>query len=353
MNFHGGNIYKYKKDILDYSSNINPLGVPETFKRSLLNNMNELTKYPDIDYIELKQTIAKYLQINVYKDIILGNGAVEIIYKAIDAMAFEKVISVSPTFSEYRRGACKNNIPFVEVPLKEEEDYEVNLNSLLVQVSPHSLVVLCNPNNPTGKLISVEKLHQFILELADKQAYLLIDESFIEFTEHYPSTSMVSSYDKYDNVLIVRAATKFFGMPGIRLGYGVTCNMDWKQKIYDQLEPWNINTIAVLAGLDIFNNKEYIKKSRENTHMERNFIYNELSNIPQIKVYKTESNFFLVRFTKENMDVYQLRDKLLQDNILIRVPKGFSYLTDKDFRIAIKSRRDNLMLVKALKRALI
>ena len=182
MEIHGGNIYKLqregKKDILDYSSNINPLGVPESLKKAVSENFSVLTRYPDINYTELRESIGKYNNISP-ENIIAGNGATEVLFLYIKALKPKKVLIAAPTFAEYER-AVKNaecEIDFFE--LKEEDNFTLNKDKFIQKAVNYNLAVICNPNNPTGKFISKEIIFEINNSLEKAGTKLFIDECFI------------------------------------------------------------------------------------------------------------------------------------------------------------------------------
>ncbi|QNO13865.1 aminotransferase class I/II-fold pyridoxal phosphate-dependent enzyme [Alkalicella caledoniensis] len=347
MNFHGGNIYSYKNDrLIDFSSNINPLGVPKSFEIKLVQNISDFTRYPDIQYLELRAAIAKYLKIDNVESIIVGNGAVEIIYKTISVLDVEKVVIVVPTFSEYKRAAEIEKIPVEEVNAYLENGC-LDLTCLHRSISENSLMVLCNPNNPTGTLTNLDSMMDLALTLKAKNSYLLVDEAFIEFTEGYPRNSMIYQIDKLPNVIVVRAVTKFFGMPGIRLGYTVINDGDLAKKISNKMEPWNINTAAVIAGLSVLDDQAYIIESNQWIARERRYLYDELKEIPGLNVLPTQANFILLKSDK--LSAKEIKKWLLERDVLIRTPEGFTGLTPYHFRIAIKDRKANSKLAGLLK----
>jgi threonine-phosphate decarboxylase len=162
----------------------------------------------------------------------------------------------------------------------------------------------------------------------------------------YPSNSMLDQLDKFDNLLIVKAATKFFGMPGIRLGYAISHNPKLLGKISESIEPWNVNTAAVIAGCSMLKDSDYILNSRAWIAAERENMYRELSKIKDIKVYPSAANFHLIKLLYENMDAWQLKEKLLEKNILVRTPEGFEGLDGKYVRLAVKQKESNKLLIQ-------
>lgn len=346
MNFHGGDIYKYKdKEIIDFSSNINPLGIPNSFKAKLMENLEMLTKYPDIHYKELRESIAIYLEIKDIENIVVGNGAVEIIYKSIKALDIEKVLIATPTFSEYKRAAEIEKVPFEEIKTYREDGFTC-LDTLVKKITPKSLVVLCNPNNPTGTLTTIDHICKLAQQLLGKKGYLLLDEAFIEFTPDYPKGSMVDKLKDYPNIIVVRAFTKFFGMPGIRLGYGIFGDIQLANNVREILEPWNINTAAVIAGQTVLHDKDYIDKSKQWLNEERSYMFNKLNSLEGVTVVPTTTNFMLLKIN--GMSPWQVKEKLLERDILIRTPEGFQGLDSNYFRVAIKDRISNNKLLDEL-----
>ena len=344
MNYHGGDIYQYPDEMTDFSSNINPLGVPESFKEVLMNVLSSVTRYPDRMYRKLTRSIHDYIDRRTDEvAVVPGNGAVEVIYKTIQALPVERVIIAAPTFSEYRRAAELTGRKFNELILYDIRG-RLMMENLKEAVPERALVVLCNPNNPTGTLTPRDDLLKLMEALKAREGYLMVDETFIEFTSGYPGTSMID--EKADNLIIIRALTKYFGMPGIRLGYGVFHNMELGQRVNALMEPWHINTFADLAGQTVLYDRKYQSETEKWIREERAFMMNELKKLTQFTFLPTESNFILV--TSKKHTALEIQEILLKDNILIRLPEGFTGLSKYDFRIAIKDRKSNMKLITLL-----
>lgn len=349
MNFHGGDVYSCKGEVLDFSSNINPLGVPASFREALWEQLDDFTRYPDLQYRALRKSFADYLSFDQPEMIIPGNGAVEIIFKGIMTLDIVALVNLSPTFSEYAHAAQQKGVPVLDLNAYEQDYRCLNLDHVLSSVRPKSLVVLCNPNNPTGTFVEKEQMCDLAGALREKDCYLLIDEAFIEFTDGYPLNSMVSELQRFPNVLIIRAATKFFGMPGIRLGFGITRNHDLVQGIKEQLEPWNVNAAAVVAGCTVYQDQEYIAASRLWVQEERKFLFDRLQEIPGLTIYPSQVNYYLVKLNRGKIDAWKLKELLLEKGILIRTPDGFHHLSPYHFRLAVKDRASNEKMLAALR----
>ena len=348
MNFHGGNIYDYNSILYDFSANINPLGVPNSFRKALLDNIHSFTRYPDIQYRDLKDNIRQYLNASDRLNILVGNGAVELIYSLLESFDLHKLFTIGPTFSEYKKAALNNGLEYDEFFAYNEDFSKINIDSFLDRIEDYSAVLLCNPNNPTGFLIDRPTLEVIASRLYEKQCILIIDEAFIEFTDDCPHSSFVSKLQDFPNTVVIRAATKFFGVPGIRLGYALTINDEIYKRVYASQQPWNVNTGAVIAGNCIFKDREYISNSYALIKAERDFLYKGLSSFWDLETYPSKANFHLLKISRGELDAYKLRDMLVSYGILIRVPDGFSFLTNKYFRLAVLDRIANTALLSAL-----
>lgn len=352
MNFHGGDVYKYNGDILDFSSNINPLGVPESFKRLLFEKLVDFTRYPDIGYQEVRKRIADYINISDKGKIIPGNGAVELIYKLAASSGMKRVAGLRPTFSEYGRAAKVAGLEYYDIPAFNPDYTAVDMEMLISGLKPKSLVIICNPNNPTGTFISKDIMKHFASTLQELDCKLVIDEAFIEFTDDYPYNSMVGSMEEFMNTTVIRAATKFFGMPGIRLGYAVTANKSTAGAVMELMEPWNLNTAAVIAACSVFEDQCYIERSRAWIRAEREYLFKELGRFTKLVVYPSAANFHMLKLDCAGIDADQLKIDMAKCGILIRTAEGFNGLSKSHFRMAVKGRDSNDKLIYILEKIL-
>ena len=251
MDFHGGNIYKIFrekniKEILDYSSNINPYGIPESLKKKIVENTEILERYPDPDYVELREKIALLNKVDI-SNVIIGNGATEIIFLFMKVIKPEKVLIVSPTFGEYERAlrASENKEMKIEYfELEEKDEFKLNIEKLKKELEKkYDLVIMCNPNNPTGKFMKLSETEKILKECNKYETKLFVDEAFIEFLEDGYKESIINTDENKQNLFVTRAFTKFFAIPGLRLGYGIFFNKNLGKKIAEKKEPWSVNNI--------------------------------------------------------------------------------------------------------------
>ena len=380
MDFHGGNIYKVFrekniKEILDYSSNINPYGIPESLKKRITENLEVLERYPDPDYVELRQKLANLNKVNL-SDIILGNGATEIIFLFMKVINPKKILIVSPTFGEYERAvkateisgdtvdlSCSNGdnknienkkIEIEYFELKESDDFKLNIGNLKNELeNKYDLLIICNPNNPTGKFLKLAQTEEILKECNKYDTKLFIDEAFIEFLSDGMKESIINTEENKKNLFVTRAFTKFFAIPGLRLGYGMYFDKELEQKISEKKEPWSVNNIAEMAGLTVLDDTEYIGKTLKWITEEKIYMYEKLNEISGIKVYETEVNFITGKIDEklfsEGLNVKVLREKMLEQGILIRDASNFNFLDERFFRLAIKDRASNERVIEAMK----
>ena len=379
MDFHGGNIYKVFrekniKEILDYSSNINPYGIPESLKSRIIENLEILERYPDPDYVELREKLANLNNVNL-SDIILGNGATEIIFLFMKVINPKKILIVSPTFGEYERavkavGTSRNSIDLscsddnknienkkIEIEyfeLKESDDFKLNIGNLKNELEKkYDLLIICNPNNPTGKFLKLAQTEEILKECNKYDTKLFIDEAFIEFLADGMKESIINTEENKKNLFVTRAFTKFFAIPGLRLGYGMYFDKELEKKISEKKEPWSVNNIAEMAGLTVLDDTEYIEKTLKWIVEEKIYMYEKLNEISGIKVYETEVNFITGKIDEklflEGLNVKILREKMLEQGILIRDASNFKFLDERFFRLAIKDRASNDRVIEAMK----
>ena len=380
MDFHGGNIYKIFrekniKEILDYSSNINPYGIPESLKKRITENLEILERYPDPDYVELRQKLSNLNKVNL-SDIILGNGATEIIFLFMKVINPKKILIVSPTFGEYERavkateisgdtvslsssnGDNKNienkKIEIEYFELKESDDFKLNIGNLKNELeNKYDLLIICNPNNPTGKFLKLAQTEEILKECNKYNTKLFIDEAFIEFLEDGMKESIINTEGNKKNLFVTRAFTKFFAIPGLRLGYGMYFDKELEKKISEKKEPWSVNNFAEMAGLTVLDDAEYIEKTLKWIAEEKKYMYEKLNKISGMKVYETEVNFITGKIDEklfsEGLNVKILREKMLEQGILIRDASNFKFLDERFFRLAIKDRASNERVIEVMK----
>ena len=349
---HGANVDnmakkfgKNENDIIDFSSNVNPHIISDLGKY-VLEGLEKSRSYPDINYTNLRNNISDYIKVDS-ELIIPGNGATEIIYLLMKSIK-RRLAILNPTFSEYGRGAKLNNLEIIDFHLKEENNFSIDLDEIQKNMDKFDSLFVCNPNNPNGKVKDLNELLDLMIE---NDKLLIVDETFMEFVGEEEKYSLINKIEQTPNLFILKAVTKFFGMPGLRLGYGVTSNKQIINNIYEYKEPWTINSFAENLSNYLFKDKEYINGSKDYYINERKFMLEELRKISRLKVYDTDTNFILIKLRDYEANLLKL-ELFEKYNILIRDASNFIGLVKNYVRVAIKSHKDNKILIESLNKIL-
>lgn len=339
---HGGiySIKSQKSEIIDYSSNINPLGCHPGVKKYIKKQMKLLSVYPDSDSFELKKNLKWYTKVPE-DQIVVGNGATEIIYNFCQAFLNKKtpVLIPIPTFSEYEVASKLQNSKITFFKTMNLND---SLDSFIKKIPKKGCVFLCNPNNPTGILISRKKIRKILDTSKKKSTLVFVDECFIELSDQ--KQSVVIDLKKYDNLFVLRSLTKSFGLAGMRIGYGLG-----NKKLISILNkikiPWNVSGISQKAASASLCYHDYLEKSRKIIPKETEYLRKSISKINGFSCFQTNANFILIK-TKIKSNI--LQKKLLKKKILIRDCNSFRGLNHNFIRIAVKTHKENIKLIKAL-----
>ncbi len=350
MTNHGANLYDLSKkfgisktEFLDFSSNINPLGASKLAKKHLVENIDLVSIYPDVEYKNLKNSISSYCNCKT-ENIILGSGATELISSFIKTLNPKKSLLLTPAYSEYEKELNKINSKITKLAAKKENLFKVDINDVIKYGKKHDLIIICNPNNPTGFTFTKDEIE---ILLKNTNSMVMIDETYIEFTNKnkYQATELVNDYE---NLFVIRGTSKFFSTPGIRLGYGLISNDIIKNKINDNLDLWNINIFASVMGEIMFKDEDFIKNSFELINTQRNYFINELSKFKDLEYFDSNGNFILCNI-KNGMSASKLREILLPKKIIIRDCSSFEGLDDSFFRFCMLNKKDNELLINSLK----
>ncbi|MFA4828118.1 MAG: threonine-phosphate decarboxylase CobD [Thermodesulfovibrionales bacterium] len=344
---HGGNIYRFaeeldmdEKEVVDFSASINPLGISKKVKSALIKNIRYLINYPDPDATELRQHLSKHYHINV-DSILCGNGSTELIYLIPRALKPEKVLIPQPTFSEYER-ACRTasyKLQVTSYKLKQENNFEIDTDAFIKAMKGCDMAFLCNPNNPTGRLLKRAAMLKIAGAAKKLRCYLVVDEAFIDFC---PKDSVVNEVCDNPYLIVLRSMTKFYALTGLRIGYGVF-HQSVIKKIISYKEPWTVNTIAQRAGVVAMSDIEYRDKTFSVIKQEKKFMEDSFGKL-RIDYIPSAVNYYLIRLNNAGEVIHSLSDK----EILVRDCSNFAGLNRKYIRIAVKSRKDNMRLLKEL-----
>ena len=348
---HGGNVteisrkYSIKKNnIVDFSSNINPLGFPANVKVLLRKEVNEIICYPDSNSTELKEEIARRLGIDE-KNILVGNGSTELIYLISRFLRPKCALIPVPTFSEYGKSLTSVGCELRYLPLKEREHFRFNIDEIISLLPKVDILYLCNPNNPTGVLLKKREATSLIANAEKGGVLVVVDEAFMDFTDN---ESVADEIRKRKNLIVIKSLTKFFGIPGLRLGY-LVANSKLVDKMNDCKEPWAVNILAQKAGIACFKNEQFVLKTRKFIDGERKYLMSKLSKLKGLKPYNSSTNYLLIKIIKSGLSSGKLYEMMAKQGLLIRDCRSFIGLGNKFIRVAVKKRKQNNLLIERLK----
>ncbi|NDI35808.1 threonine-phosphate decarboxylase CobD [Chengkuizengella sediminis] len=349
---HGGDLitaaetYGYAKEqFLDFSSNMNPWGSPSCVENILIETWKELVHYPDPAVRKLRQIIAEYYHVPV-ESILVGNGAAELIDLTIRAIDPKVTALARPCFSEYEQAISKINRNTYDIYLKEENHFELQESDIQYAVSHCDLFFLGHPNNPTGRLIS-----QSVLQLLLNTNHpIVLDEAFIDFVPEEKQVSLIKQAYQSENLFVIRSMTKFFAIPGIRLGFMIA-HPKRIEKIKSLQVQWSVNALAQSIGISVLQDHPYIEKTKSWLIQEKLWFTNQLSGLG-IKVYPSDTNYLLIQLPPLN-NVKQLQEKLAQRGVLVRDASLFKGLDSTFCRIAIRLREQNERFISEIKQVLL
>jgi threonine-phosphate decarboxylase len=334
--------------VLDFSGPINFLGPSPKAVEAVRQYAKLIRFYPDPNPVEFRAEIAKYVGHGVdAANVILGNGSIELIYMITEVFpcGFKAVIPV-PSFSEYEKAALRvgGEPIFVRLP----DNFALDVESVKKAVTKDTRIVsVCNPHSPSGTLYSRDTILDLVEFCRKKDVIISVDENYIEFAKKGQETTMAGYVKKYENLFVIRSVTKFYGMPGIRLGYGMAT-----ESLIDALQtvrqPWSINSLAGYATLAAFKDTEFIENTRRTIAKERARFAKMLSEIGDLHVFPSETNFLLVKILNPKFTSTALKEQMAEEGLLIRDCNTFVGLDDSYFRVTVRSPEDNLRLVQAL-----
>jgi threonine-phosphate decarboxylase len=351
---HGGNIFAVARtlgvpasEIIDFSASINPLGISQAVKDAITESINSLTHYPDSRNHQLKQALAAHHGI-MTENLALANGSTELIYNLPLLFSGKSALIVSPTFSEYEHALeqhCCRTTHFILSPENEFALDTVALKAALKQ--GYSALYLCNPGNPSGRLYPLQTIQEVANICREAGTFLVLDEAFMDFCEADSAKLMI--VENSDSV-ILRSMTKFYGFPGLRLGYAIG-NPSVVERLEAMGGPWSVNALALDAGLAALGDRQHIEATIACVTQERQWLMEEIFSIPGLKPYSSAANYILVEIKKGPVAA-ELQKRLLTNGVLIRDCANFQGLSPRFFRIAVRKREENLKLTALLEQVL-
>ncbi len=327
--------------ILDFSASINPLGPPDSTLAAINSQLGNIKHYPDPNYSELKEALGRFHHLPS-ECILPGNGSAELLtWVGRELAQVAATVLVTPTFGDYYRALGAFNANVLEFPMSLITS-DLSLNFDKEFSTKDKGLLLNNPHNPTGKLLTRDAILPYLKEFA----LVVVDEAFMDFLHPSEEQSLIQVVQEFSNLVILRSLTKFYSLPGLRLGYAIT-HPKRLQTWASWRDPWAVNSLAVAAGIAAVKDKQFQQQTWEWLPKARNNLFKGLADMPGLQPLQGAANFLLVQ---SNQSSSELQQKLLQQHqILIRDCLSFPELGDRYFRVAVRLESENQRLVTAIR----
>lgn len=358
-NGHGGDVYAASRELhrgfdrlIDFSASINPLGPSPDVWRAITEARDSLAHYPDPECWALRQRLGSRWQRSP-DQIVVGNGSSELIHALPQAMGLRHLLVIGPTFSEYATSMTRSGGQVTMVLADREEDYTPPLDRTLrlMRASRRSrqgrraidAVVLCNPNSPTGQACKIDAVLEMARAAERHRLWMIVDETFAEYCEE---RSILRRATALTRVIVLRSLTKFYGLPGLRVGYAVS-KAETVQQLRRQQPPWSVNAIAQVAAVAALNDFRHAQRSLSFMARERARFTALLARLPGCVVFPSHANFVLMELPV-GWHAANVTALLRRDGLLVRDCSAVPGLHSRSVRVAVRTRRENNRLVKAL-----
>jgi threonine-phosphate decarboxylase len=350
---HGGNVYKAAhqqrvpvEQIIDFSASINPLGPPAAMSRAIRSALKQIVHYPDPDCRKLRQELAQ--QCGMDPDMILvGNGSSELIHLLPRALRIKSALIIGPTFEEYARALLEAGSLVQYVHAKQEQRFRPPLQDVLERLSAKrskfDAVFLCNPNNPTGQVMNRRALGELAEVVERQQGWLIVDEAFVDYCQEQ---SVISLLKEHPHMVVLRSLTKFYAMPGLRIGYLLGASKV-VGLVKERQPPWSVNSLAQVVSCAVLQDETYANKSRVFMENERSCLVRGLRSLSGLQVYSSAANFVLIGLPIW-MSAGEVTDRLAAERLLVRDCSALPGLTTQMIRVAIRTAKENQRLLKTL-----
>ena len=331
--------------ILDFSASINPLGPPKSAIASIEQALNFLSVYPDPDYNQLRASLCQLHPTLTPEWILPGNGSAELLtWAARELSELEETCLLTPAFSDYQRALKAFGAKVREYPIdlsQEIIDFRLPIPNPKSQIPNRYGLLLNNPHNPSGALFDRET----ILPLVKQFALVVVDEAFMDFLAPNQQQSLISVVQDYPNLVIVRSLTKFYSLPGLRLGYCIA-HPDRLRRWQEWRDPWPVNALAAAAAIAVVQDTAFQQQTWDWLPKARSQLFQGLASLPGLQPYPSAANFLLVQSEQPSS---QVQERLLKTSqILIRDCLSFPELGDRFFRVAVRTETDNQRLLEGL-----
>jgi threonine-phosphate decarboxylase len=348
---HGGDVDAWARNagieagaILDFSASINPMGPPPSARKAFVKSYREISRYPDPYGENLKSALAERHGMRS-SEVLLGNGSTQLIYLICATLRPRNAMIVAPAFSEYANALTLAGATVRQFVLGADDGFRFSLQRFMTAWDKDcDIVFLPRPNSVTGQLISRVDIEKIADAALIRKCFLVIDEAFVDFVEAQSAKSMVRHNP---HLIVLRSLTKYYALPGLRLGY-LLADTSNVARFASYQEPWSVNTPALNVALACLNEPLFGIRTEQWLETERGFLSRSLATLAGFRAFPSRANFLLVKIEQDGLDTGQLRLFLARKGILVRDCDSFGVGINY-FRIAVKQRRDNQRLLAALK----
>lgn len=351
---HGGDLLMAQNlfgipqgQFLDFSANINPFGPPKSAMKAIIDNLHTIIHYPDPVHRCLSTRLAEKLSISE-EQLVIGNGAAECMALVLLALQPKLVGIVYPSFSEYTTLSSTLGATIEPCFGCIENNFKPEMSDLYQLLDKVDLLFIGQPNNPTGILYTKEELRSLAMHARNTNTYLVIDEAFIDFVPVQENYTILDELNHFPNIIIIRSMTKFYAIPGLRLGYSI-CSEEVALLLKRKQVTWSVNCLALIAGEACLQESEYAEKTIAFIESERAYLIERLEKEFNFTVLSSTANFLLVRLPA-SMTANELQSKMGQQGIMIRSCSMYPGLSERDFRIAVRTRKENNQFLEVLEK---
>ncbi len=357
---HGGNVYAASRELgrdvtelIDFSASINPLGPSPKVWRAITGARHLVPHYPDPECWDLRQALATRWHC-APGQILMGNGSMELIYALPRALKINHLLLVQPTFSEYAASMARAGGCVTTVCADRDEQYALPIERLCQLLERQTKgsrtidgILLCNPNSPTGQACGADDVMKLARAAQRRGVWLMVDETFADYC---PERSILPLASSWSRVVVLRSLTKFYGLPGLRVGYAVAASTVIQQ-LRSELPSWSVNAMGQVAALAALQDTAHAKKSLRFVLKERTRMSQELAGLPGCTVFPAQANFIFMELPS-GWHGRKLTEQLRREGLLIRDCSSVPGANRRSVRIAVRSRKDNDRFLKALSRVL-
>lgn len=347
---HGGDIVGareiWKGELLDFSANLNPLGMPESVRKAAEEAVREAIHYPDPLCRALCAAIARRDNVTP-EQVLCGNGAADLVFRLAFSQRPRRVLVTAPTFSEYQDAVQAAGGEVVYHRLTPENDFDPTEAVLDDLDDSLDMAFFCTPNNPTGRLIDRELMQRILERCREKNIRLVVDECFLSLADPGERMSLAGELKNFPNLILLRAFTKSYAIPGLRLGYCLSADTTLLDGLSRCAQPWSVSGPAQAAGLAALAEPEYPARARQLIAVERSWLIDALRELG-LQVFPSQVNYILFRAP----GVDDLKERLLARGVLIRSCANYVGLGSDYYRVAVRPHRENEGLIGAMKEVL-